>query len=999
MDVVVGGAKEFAGQNVMLLYKTLIQWSRRWITMLVRLLLPVVLVICMWLTVEMPSSTSTGTGDGKLIGGIPKCTTCRDITCVTLRYSPNDDVDIYNIMSQVATNNDPPLTIAPFLAVDQKGYDVVAMANGWALQIFLGNPNNTNATQAGVVFDVPRDWASFPTGVLSTSPEYMLFLPDEYWDPYLVRYTQDLDIQQPLQVALDRAILSTYSGKNVDLQVTAYDVYGGDPYDEYSSEELLDAFMIPLYMYTIVTVDSLAITSVINSDRSSNVILGLKMMGLQSAPYWISTFLINAIFAIIPSITAIVTGIICGLQFFTSCSFMVLFFLLWLGYMCSTTYTLWLSAWIHHPTANMSLLVCSYLAGLLFVLLDVFLPFFGLDESSNAIWAFNWPLSFAEVTKYVFYLTTDTVNGTVRGFHWSDLYVNTTALMPNSDYYYPNPITLSDNLLFLMMTTFLALWFAWYFDVVWPGKYGVPQRLIFFFLPRYWGFGGAPEPIVEVDKFDASKLTSVMESLDQDVQREYKQTMKLAKDDDPDTLLRVLKICKVFKKGRTSSGQDCRALDYVTFSGTRGTILGVLGHNGAGKTTTINLLTGVYAPTYGDGFICGKSIITEMTSIQKRIGVCPQHDIVWPDLTARQHLNVFCLLKRVPLKQLKGSVESALASVQLTEFADRRVETFSGGMKRRLSVAISAIGNPDVIFMDEPTKGLDPSNKRELWNAIETMKVNKLIVLTTHSMSEAEALADKILILALGRLRAVGSSAHLKKRYGAGYNINVVAEDTTAVRNGILQIAPGVKVLAETSGNLSVGLGTTASKTTVNVLRYLEECASSGKLKDWGLSETTMEQVFLRITHGEYLSTDDAELDDENIKVKLAVIVDGEPDPRGLIQVTRATSLLDTRAIIEQNIPDISPEYNFVYNGAIITSQQEADMMAADFTPNLVITSKMQTPVPSSSASAAVIDLQKRLDQVTTERDALAHEVWQLRAALQAMKGGPSAVPQLPHLP
>ncbi len=124
----------------------------------------------------------------------------------------------------------------------------------------------------------------------------------------------------------------------------------------------------------------------------------------------------------------------------------------------------------------------------------------------------------------------------------------------------------------------------------------------------------------------------------------------------------------------------------------------------AGKTTTINMLTGLIPPTAGDAFIHGHSVASEQDKIRRVLGVCPQHDILWPELTAAQHLEIFAQFKAVPSSQVSEVVRTKLAEVELSHVADQRVHTFSGGMKRRLSVAISAIGDPLMIFFDEPVR-------------------------------------------------------------------------------------------------------------------------------------------------------------------------------------------------------------------------------------------------------------------------------------------------------
>ena len=145
---------------------------------------------------------------------------------------------------------------------------------------------------------------------------------------------------------------------------------------------------------------------------------------------------------------------------------------------------------------------------------------------------------------------------------------------------------------------------------------------------------------------------------------------------------------------------DVLALRGFSASIEEGQIFCLLGHNGAGKTTTVNILTGLFEPTFGDGFIYGHSVVAEMETIRRFMGVCPQHDILWNDLTAREHLEIFAELKNVPSYERAAVVDDKLRSVNLYDVGNKLVGGFSGGMKRRLSVAMSCIGEPKIIFMD-----------------------------------------------------------------------------------------------------------------------------------------------------------------------------------------------------------------------------------------------------------------------------------------------------------
>ncbi len=185
-----------------------------------------------------------------------------------------------------------------------------------------------------------------------------------------------------------------------------------------------------------------------------------------------------------------------------------------------------------------------------------------------------------------------------------------------------------------------------------------------------------------------------------------------------------------------------------------GEILGLLGPNGAGKTSLISMLTGLYGVTAGEALVNDCSILEDISQAQKNIGICPQFDLLWPQLTIHEHLLFYIRLKGVPSSQETQMVHDAMESVLLTPHKTKQSSQLSGGMRRRLSVAISMVGGPPVVFLDEPTTGLDPENKRQLWDIIiqqqkasSQSEKQQSIVITTHSMEEADVLCNRIGIM------------------------------------------------------------------------------------------------------------------------------------------------------------------------------------------------------------------------------------------------------------
>ena len=189
------------------------------------------------------------------------------------------------------------------------------------------------------------------------------------------------------------------------------------------------------------------------------------------------------------------------------------------------------------------------------------------------------------------------------------------------------------------------------------------------------------------------------------------------------------------------------------------------------------MLTGVYQPTYGDIFVDGTSAVMDPLGIQESCGICNQFDYFWPQFTPRQMFQVMGLFKGLNDKTIKAECDRLLKLFKLDKFVDANATTFSGGMKRKLSVALACLGDRKLLVFDEPTSGMDPISRFELWDVLAELKKDHTILLTTHSMEEADALSDKVGIMFLGRLRAIGTPYGLKQAFGRGYKVDILLND------------------------------------------------------------------------------------------------------------------------------------------------------------------------------------------------------------------------------
>ncbi len=211
----------------------------------------------------------------------------------------------------------------------------------------------------------------------------------------------------------------------------------------------------------------------------------------------------------------------------------------------------------------------------------------------------------------------------------------------------------------------------------------------------------------------------------------------------------------------TKRFKDKTAVDSLNITIEQGELFALLGVNGAGKTTTIKMLTCLSKPTSGDATLLGASIISKPHAVKEKINVSPQETAVARNLSVRENLQLIAEVYGFDRKAARSKVEEMLRTFSLTEVSGDKAKILSGGMQRRLSIAMALISNPQILFLDEPTLGLDVIARRELWTVIAKLKGKITIILTTHYMEEAEALSDRIGIMANGRLKAVGKAAGL----------------------------------------------------------------------------------------------------------------------------------------------------------------------------------------------------------------------------------------------
>ncbi|KAM8961307.1 phospholipid-transporting ATPase ABCA3 isoform 2-T2 [Pelodytes ibericus] len=295
------------------------------------------------------------------------------------------------------------------------------------------------------------------------------------------------------------------------------------------------------------------------------------------------------------------------------------------------------------------------------------------------------------------------------------------------------------------------------------------------------------------------------------------------------------------------------AVDRISLAVGRGECFGLLGFNGAGKTTTFRMLTGDESISSGDAYIDGHSILTSIKKVQQRIGYCPQFDPLLDHMTGRETLCMYARLRGVPEMYMVSCVENMLRGLLLEAHADKLVRNYSGGNKRKLSAGIALIGGPPVIFMDEPSTGMDPVARRLLWDAVtRTRESGKAVIITSHSMEECEALCTRLAIMVNGQLKCLGSPQHLKGKFGSGYTLLAKTsrggEDVLAFKEFIETVFPGSILKHEHQGMVHYHI-TSHTLSWAQVFGTLEKAKEKFELEDYCVSQISLEQVFLSFSH------------------------------------------------------------------------------------------------------------------------------------------------------
>uniref|UniRef100_A0A8C7GQR6 P-type phospholipid transporter n=1 Tax=Oncorhynchus kisutch TaxID=8019 RepID=A0A8C7GQR6_ONCKI len=414
--------------------------------------------------------------------------------------------------------------------------------------------------------------------------------------------------------------------------------------------------------------------------------------------------------------------------------------------------------------------------------------------------------------------------------------------------------SLTTSICLMLFDSFLYGVMTWYIEAVFPGQYGIPRPWYFPFTKSYWSVCIEEEP---------SHI-------------------------EPGVYIKNL--VKVYSHGNKL------AVDGLTLGFYEGQITSFLGHNGAGKTTTMSILTGLFPPTSGTAYILGKDIRSELSAIRQNLGVCPQHNVLFSMLTVEEHIWFYARLKGLSEEKVKAEMEQIVNDIGLPHKRQCRSNTLSGGMQRKLSVALAFVGGSKVVILDEPTAGVDPYARRGIWDLLLKYRAGRTIILSTHHMDEADILGDRIAIISHGKLCCVGSSLFLKTQLGTGYYLTLVKRDfdltlsscrnssssssvsyskkgdsvsesssdaglgsepeseattidVTMISNVIFKHVPAARLVEDLGHELTYVLPYKAAKggAFVELFHEIDDRLSDLGISSYGISDTTLEEIFLKV--------------------------------------------------------------------------------------------------------------------------------------------------------
>ncbi|XP_038616014.1 ATP-binding cassette sub-family A member 13 [Tachyglossus aculeatus] len=635
----------------------------------------------------------------------------------------------------------------------------------------------------------------------------------------------------PLQDMIERAIILVQTGLDVvepTLQAQAM------PYPCHTSDLFLNnvGFFFPLIMMLTWMVSIASTVRKLVYEREIRLEEFMRISGVHPAVHFLAWFLENTIMFTISSLALAIILKASGI-FVHSNACIIFLFLLDFG-ISVIMLSYFLGAFF--KSASTAALWTS----LLYVI--SFLPYIVLLVLQNQLsFAMQTVLCFLSTTAFgqgVFFITF--LEGQETGIQWNNIY---------------NPVELGGDMTFgwacwmILFDSTVYFVCGWYFSNCIPGPFGINQPWYFPFTLSYW------QNLCVLEKKQQPRVHSDIFFL-KGHYREKGSSYKFHQGslEKLSVGVALTSVTKMYNDNRKMAVKD------LTLTFYRNQITALLGPNGTGKTTIISMLAGLYPPTSGVITINGKDTETDLPAIRMELGVCLQQDVLFDNLTVREHLELFATLK-APLwtkKKLQQQVNEALKELELTHHQHKPTRALSGGMKRKLSIGISLIGNSKIVVLDEPTSGVDPCSRRAIWDILLKHRKGRTLIFTTHHLDEAEALSDRIAVLHHGRLHCCDSPSSLKETYGHGLSLTLTKQPSTSEIHDTQNVAritsliqiyiPQALLKGNSRSELMYAIPKDADQTCFKGLfQALDQNLHHLHVTGYGISDTTLEEVFLKL--------------------------------------------------------------------------------------------------------------------------------------------------------
>ena len=601
---------------------------------------------------------------------------------------------------------------------------------------------------------------------------------------------------------------------------------------------IIIAYMCPLglYVYRIV------------EEKETRIKEGMKIMGLGESEYFLSYFIQ---YTIISFFVSLINTFLLSIAF-KIISWYYLFFFIFLFSLDIFSLIYFFQSFIDKTKICiiLSLIIYFIMYCISLICMDSHLPF--LKKGLLSIFpSVCLNLGVIEFNKFSYHF---------RQFYFRDLFIET------NNYYF------SFMYLMLIFDFFFYLFLGYYLENVIPHEFGITKPWYFLCTKSYWSSKKKKKVIIIEDKKeefpdsksrelflekDSSKQNNIISTQKENTNQLKRSTSKfeseeIYEDKNINEIFEIRDLVKKFSDGKI-------AVKGISLNFYKDEIFALLGHNGAGKTTFISILTGMYEATKGKAIYEGENVLDSdnMDSFRKKVGICPQHDILFEDLTIREHLEIFSIFKGVEPSQVKDKVDKILNDFQIVNIQGILARNLSAGERRKLSIAISLIGGSEIIFLDEPSSGMDITSRRNLWEILKRQCDGKIIILTTHYMEEASVLGKRIGIINAGTMKCIGSPLFLIEKFGKYMSLNITKEfdaDDDKIVNFVTSLSNGIQyeILSE---EIMFRVPIKEEKINneimkIDIPKFFQEFdnnLNNLRIKSYSVSMPTLEDVFLNV--------------------------------------------------------------------------------------------------------------------------------------------------------